>query len=86
MYPYTLITESGNNFLTWIGTEPQIVVTEPDLVKEILTNREGGYPKVESQGNLKKLFGDGIVVAEGEKWSRLRRLANHAFHGDCLKV
>ncbi|KAK4381505.1 cytochrome [Sesamum angolense] len=43
------------------------------------------YPKTEREGHLKKLLGDGIVVAEGEKWLKLRKLANHAFHGECLK-
>ncbi|KAI3452928.1 hypothetical protein Pfo_009591 [Paulownia fortunei] len=75
----------GNNFLNWVGTQPQIVVTEPELIKEILSNREGTYPKPKMKGYMKKLLGDGIVVAEGEKWLRLRKLANHAFHGECLK-
>ncbi|KAK4430110.1 cytochrome [Sesamum alatum] len=75
----------GNNFLIWIGNQPQIVVTEPELVKEILTDREGVYLKIKPVSHLKKLLGDGIVVAEGEKWSRLRKLANHAFHGESLK-
>uniref|UniRef100_A0A1W7HBV0 Cytochrome P450 n=1 Tax=Scoparia dulcis TaxID=107240 RepID=A0A1W7HBV0_SCODU len=75
----------GNNFLMWMGTQPQVVVTEPQLIKEILSNKEATYPKTKIRGYLKKLLGDGIVVTEGEKWSRLRKLANHAFHGDCLK-
>ncbi|KAI3467212.1 hypothetical protein Pfo_023875 [Paulownia fortunei] len=75
----------GNNFLIWIGHQPQIIVTEPELVKEILTNKEGVYQKIKPVGHVKKLLGDGLVVAEGEKWSRLRKLANHAFHGENLK-
>lgn len=62
------------------------MVTEPELIKEILSNREGKYPKTKLKGFLKKLLGDGIVMAEGEKWLKLRKLANHAFHGDSLKV
>ncbi|KAK4479837.1 hypothetical protein RD792_015379 [Penstemon davidsonii] len=75
----------GNNFLTWIGTQPHIFVTEPELIKEILTNKEGTYQKTKIKRYLKRLLGDGVVVAEGEKWVRLRKLANHAFHGDSLK-
>ncbi|CAA0833046.1 cytochrome P450- family 709- subfamily B-polypeptide 1 [Striga hermonthica] len=75
----------GNNFLHWIGTQPHIVVTEPDLIKEILINKEGFYPKTKIRSFMKKLFGDGIVITEGDKWFKLRKLANHAFHGDCLK-
>lgn len=62
------------------------MVTEPELIKEILSNREGKYPKTKLKGFLMKLLGDGIVMAEGEKWLKLRKLANHAFHGESLKV
>ncbi|KAH6798678.1 hypothetical protein C2S51_035162 [Perilla frutescens var. frutescens] len=75
----------GNNFLIWMGDRPQIVVTELDLVKEIVTNKEGTFTKIKPVDYMKRLLGDGLVVAEGEKWSKLRKLANHAFHGDCLK-
>ncbi|XP_020547293.1 cytochrome P450 CYP749A22-like isoform X2 [Sesamum indicum] len=75
----------GKNFLIWIGNQPQIVVTEPELVREILTDKEGVYRKIKPISHAKKLLGDGLVVAEGEKWSKLRKLANHAFHGESLK-
>ncbi|KAL6577745.1 hypothetical protein OROMI_010073 [Orobanche minor] len=82
---YSWMKLYGNNFLHWIGTQPHVVVTEPELIKEILSNKYGKYPKSKLKGYLKKLLGDGIVVAEGEKWLKLRKLANHAFHGECLK-
>lgn len=63
----------------WIGDQPQVVVTEPELVKEILANREGVFKEVKLVDHGKRLLGDGLVVAEGEKWSKLRKLANHAF-------
>ncbi|KAG8383011.1 hypothetical protein BUALT_Bualt05G0139500 [Buddleja alternifolia] len=82
---YTWIKLYGNNFLIWMGTDPKLVVTEPELIKEILSNKDCIFPKTKLKGYLKKLLGDGIVVAEGEKWLKLRKLANHSFHGDCLK-
>ncbi|KAK6133773.1 hypothetical protein DH2020_032484 [Rehmannia glutinosa] len=82
---YSWMKLYGNNFVHWIGTQPYIVITEPELIKEVLSNKEGTYPKTKIKSYLKKLLGDGIVVAEGEKWLRLRKLANHAFHGECLK-
>lgn len=77
---------AGDNFLIWLGDQPQIVVTEPDLVKEILMDKEGVFRKVKPRDYAKRLLGDGLVVAEGEKWSKLRKLANFAFHGESLKV
>ncbi|CAN1838741.1 Cytochrome P450 CYP749A22 [Linum perenne] len=57
----------GMNFLNWYGTRPQLVITDPELVKE-------------------KFLGNGLFASQGEKWTKMRKLANHAFHGDCLKV
>lgn len=77
---------TGNTYLQWFGTEAQLIITEPELIKEVLTNRDKTYPKVEPRPFLKKLLGDGIVTTEGQKWGKLRKLANYAFHGESLKV
>lgn len=62
-----------------------MVITEPEIAKEILTNREGIFLKTKSRGNVKKLLGEGLVLAEGPKWLKLRKLANHAFYAESLK-
>lgn len=77
---------TGKNFLTWTGPQPHVVITEPEIAKEILTNREGIFLKIKSRGNVKKLLGDGLIMAEGTKWLKLRKLANHAFYAESLKV
>ncbi|KAF9587570.1 hypothetical protein IFM89_004028 [Coptis chinensis] len=74
----------GGNFLSWHGHKAQLFLTEPDLIKKVLNNREV-YKKVKPEDYVKKLFGDGLVMAEGEKWSKQRKLANHAFHLENLK-
>ncbi|XWS23056.1 hypothetical protein CRYUN_Cryun29cG0088900 [Craigia yunnanensis] len=35
---------------------------------------------------MKKILGDVLVTTEGEKWAKQRKLANHGFHGESLKV
>ncbi|KAK9932401.1 hypothetical protein M0R45_019640 [Rubus argutus] len=75
----------GKNFLQWHGLQPALIITEPELCKEILNDKDRVYTKSKPNFHSKKLFGDGIIVAEGEKWSKLRTLSNHAFHGDSLK-
>ncbi|KAK9921904.1 hypothetical protein M0R45_030397 [Rubus argutus] len=32
-----------------------------------------------------KILGNGLGLAEGEHWAKLRKVANHAFHGESLK-
>ncbi|XP_022727338.1 cytochrome P450 CYP749A22-like isoform X3 [Durio zibethinus] len=82
----------GKNYLNWLGTKAQLVITEPELIKEMLKNNERDFPKRTSRERKKneddfarKIFGDGLVISEGQKWARQRKLANHAFHGDSLK-
>ncbi|KAK2983894.1 hypothetical protein RJ640_008053 [Escallonia rubra] len=82
---HTWINGYGKNFMYWYGPRAQLVVTETELVKEIMNNRDKSYPKADTEGFLKKLLGDGLVTTEGEKWAKLRKLANHAFHAESLK-
>ncbi|KAK9934968.1 hypothetical protein M0R45_022087 [Rubus argutus] len=84
MYSWTKIY--GKNYLQWDGPEPLLVVTEPELCKEILNNKDDAYPKSTVNPYVKMLLGDGLVTAQdGEKWAKLRKLANHTFHGESLK-
>jgi PHYB activation tagged suppressor 1 len=88
LYKLTLTTYfcTGMNFLQWYGPQAQLIITEPELVKQILSNKDRAYPKTKVSSEIKKLLGDGIVLSEGEKWVKLRKLANHAFHGESIKV
>lgn len=63
-----------------------MVVTEPELVKEILTDRDGVFSKGKIKPFARRLLGDGLVISEGEKWAKVRKLANYAFHAESLKV
>ena len=76
----------GKHFLQWYGVQPQMIIAELELCKEVLHNKDRNYRKQRSQGYIKKLLGDSISMAEGEKWVKLRKLAHHAFHGESLKV
>ena len=56
-------------------------------VKEVLKNKDGNHLQSELPSCLKKLFGgDGLVAIRDEKWIDLRKLDNHTFHGEGLKV
>ncbi|KAI5574114.1 hypothetical protein BDE02_10G125000 [Populus trichocarpa] len=75
----------GKNFFWWKGSQAQLVVYETEQIKVVLNNKDGNYLKPEVQPYLKKLFGDGLVTTRGEKWFKLRKVANHAFHGESFK-
>lgn len=63
-----------------------MVLTEPELIKEVLNNKDGVFPKTDVDDYVKKLLGYGLATSEGKKWARQRKLANRAFHGEMLKV
>ncbi|XP_038723891.1 cytochrome P450 CYP749A22-like isoform X2 [Tripterygium wilfordii] len=79
------INTYGKNFLFWQGPKAQVFVSEGELMKEILNNKEKTYPKQELAPYAQKLIGNSLVSFEGEIWSKMRKLANHAFHGESLK-
>ncbi|KAI3867387.1 hypothetical protein MKX03_036514, partial [Papaver bracteatum] len=83
-FQHSCIKDYGKNFLCWIGSKPHLFITEMELVKEILNNKDGAYPKYKAHGYGKKLLGDGLVTTEGNKWVKQRKLANHAFHAESL--
>ncbi|XVE91668.1 hypothetical protein REPUB_Repub01dG0030400 [Reevesia pubescens] len=82
---YSWMRLYGKNFVYWLGPHAHLVVTEPELVKEILNNKDGAYPRGELQGFWKKLLGDGLISSTGEKWVKRRKLANYAFRAESLK-
>ncbi|PWA97039.1 cytochrome P450 protein [Artemisia annua] len=75
----------GRNYLNWYGPQAQLVVTEAELIKEIMNNKDGVYPKIDLEGHAKKLLGDGLSSTKGDKWTKLRKIANGVFHGESLK-
>lgn len=54
-------------------------MTESALIKEILCDKDGIYPKPEPNDYLKRIFGDGVGISKGEKWAKMRKLADYAF-------
>ncbi|XP_057865299.2 cytochrome P450 CYP72A616 [Cryptomeria japonica] len=79
------VKQYGRVFVYWVGTKARIVVGDPEIMKQILSNKFGHYQKPMISIQLKRLTGDGLVRTNGEKWARQRRLLNPAFHLESLK-
>ncbi|KAE8712249.1 CYP749A22 protein [Hibiscus syriacus] len=82
---YSWINRYGRNYVYWNGVRAQLVISDPELVKEVLKNNEKAYPTKKPSIYVSKLVGNGLVSIEGEKWVRQRKLANNVFHGESLK-
>ena len=70
---------------TWFGPIPRVMIPDPELVKEILSNKFGHFGKPRST-RIGKLLANGVVNHEGEKWAKHRRILNPAFHHEKIKV
>ena len=56
------------------------MVNEPALVKQVLVERSGDFPKSELLGDaLRPLLGDSIFTTNGAQWSRQRAMMEPAF-------
>ncbi|KAF9674229.1 hypothetical protein SADUNF_Sadunf10G0105800 [Salix dunnii] len=82
---YTWINTYGRNYLSWYGPKAHFVVSEPELVKEILNNKDRSYPKGDIPAYFRLLLGNGITTSEGEKWTKHRKLSTYAFNAENLK-
>ncbi|CAN5960418.1 unnamed protein product [Sphagnum jensenii] len=75
------------SYLWWLGWEPRITITDLDLIKQVLPNKDHAFTK--SQMMLKfmmPVIGKGLVTTDGEEWALHRRIVNPAFHHEKLKA
>lgn len=71
----------------WIGPfNATVVLNHPETIKQILTHAD---PKSKGFGGAYRhvypWLGEGLLLADGKRWSRARRLLTPAFHFSILK-
>ncbi|KAJ8299718.1 hypothetical protein KUTeg_023778 [Tegillarca granosa] len=74
-------------FRVWFGPfKPVLILHHPDTVKLLLKTAEPKSRGIESiYGLVFDWFGEGLLIANGKRWSRSRRLLTPAFNFDVLK-
>ena len=70
---------TGKISMFWAGMTPRLVVMDPELMKEILSNKLGHFGKP-PLNPLILILSKGLACQEGEGWARHRRIINPAFH------
>lgn len=56
------------------GRDVVVVVSDPELVGELLLDKEGAYIKDVVTRGLAEVLGRGLLTSEGEQWRRQRKL------------
>ncbi|KAK7397058.1 hypothetical protein VNO78_18225 [Psophocarpus tetragonolobus] len=77
------LNKHGKNSFIWFGRKPRVIITEPELIKDVL-NKMHDFPKPDTNPFV-KLIATGLVNHEGEKWNKHRRIISPAFHLEKLK-
>ncbi|KAL9362370.1 hypothetical protein Peur_045155 [Populus x canadensis] len=72
---------TGKISMFWAGKTPRLVIMDPELRKEILSNKLGHFGKP-PLNPLILILSKGLACQEeeGEGWARHRRIINPAFH------
>ncbi|OMO82303.1 Cytochrome P450 [Corchorus olitorius] len=83
---YAWSSKYGETFLYWHGTNPHVCISDPELAKQILSNKFGFYNKPPTKPAVQKLVGKGLALVDGLDWVRHRRILNPAFSLDRLKA
>ncbi|XP_048537272.1 cytochrome P450 709B2-like [Triticum urartu] len=79
------VADYGKTFLFWIGPIPAIFSIDLQLIKQVLTDRTGLYQKDFMIPVLKSLFGNGVILINGDDWKRHRKVVLPAFNYEKIK-
>ncbi|GJN10904.1 hypothetical protein PR202_ga29046 [Eleusine coracana subsp. coracana] len=76
----------GRTFVYWTGARPTVCMGDVNVVKQVLSDRTGLYPKNLMNPHIARLLGKGLVLTDGEEWKRHRRVVHPAFNMDKIKM
>ncbi|KAG8386773.1 hypothetical protein BUALT_Bualt03G0183800 [Buddleja alternifolia] len=80
-----IVQKYGNESFFWLGPRPTVLITEPELIKEVMS-KSYLYQKPQNSNPLTKLLAQGVVSYETDKWAKHRKIINPAFHLEKLKL
>uniref|UniRef100_A0ACD5VSY0 Uncharacterized protein n=1 Tax=Avena sativa TaxID=4498 RepID=A0ACD5VSY0_AVESA len=82
---HDIVREHGKVCVSWFGPYPKVTISDPDLTKEVMSNKFGHFEKLQFPA-LSRLLAGGLATYEREKWVMHRRILNPAFQLEKLKL
>ncbi|KAK4484640.1 hypothetical protein RD792_007229 [Penstemon davidsonii] len=82
-YYQQIIHKYGQNSFIWFGPSPRLNITNPEMIKEILSKPELFHKPLPDP--IGETIAGRLFSLEDEKWAKHRRLINPAFHLEKLK-
>ncbi|PIA29766.1 hypothetical protein AQUCO_05800090v1 [Aquilegia coerulea] len=83
-FDHQAVEDYGKSFVSWYGPTPRVNIMDPEVIRDILSDKFGHFGKV--QNPFAKVTMQGLFTYEGEKWVKHRRIINPAFHQEKLKM
>ncbi len=78
------VAEYGDVFQLQFGDSHQYMITNPEMIREILVKQANIFIKgpdyTDEKTGMARFMGQGLVTSNGDFWKRQRRLAAPAFH------
>ncbi|KAM3393712.1 hypothetical protein ACQJBY_014440 [Aegilops geniculata] len=76
----------GRTFVSWLGKRPELFMGDVDMVKQVLSDRSGLFPKTPINDNFARLLGKGLILIDGDEWKRHRKIVQPVFNVNKLKM
>ncbi|KAI3907843.1 hypothetical protein MKW92_031093 [Papaver armeniacum] len=83
-FMFQILQKYGKMSAFWFGATPRVLICDPDMMKEIMSNKFGHFRKPPLNPHF-NLLTKGLTFLENDKWAKHRRVMTPAFHHEKLK-
>ncbi|XP_027069200.2 cytochrome P450 72A397-like [Coffea arabica] len=85
-FTHNTLQKYGKISLCWAGTTPRLNITDPEIIKEVLANKQGHIGITPfALDPLVLTLTEGLTLLEGEIWATHRKIMTPAFKLEKLK-
>ncbi|KAG9455247.1 hypothetical protein H6P81_008151 [Aristolochia fimbriata] len=81
---HRIVQKYGKMPLFWQGTNPRVIILDPEMIRDVLYNKFYDFGKPISNP-MAKLLATGVAYYEAERWGIHRKILNPAFHLEKIK-